>query len=416
MGKTIDLTDDSDDIIDLTGEDIPMELTKAQKEYLNPSTGFGSARAIATKLGMKLQDVQKELQELSVYQRTLPVRDNRYNEFKIVAEPRSFQIDLTFLPYEKHNRQYPGFLSCIDISSRKAFTYPIKNRSTEEVLKVLETFVKEAKPSRISSDNEGAFKSQTIMKYLEDKGIQQYFHRPNDHNAMGIIDRFTRTIKEMLNKYFLSHQTVQWLDILPTLVNNYNHRQHRSLHMSPQDMWSDIEAQNDFRKEDYQYNRKVLSKTAVFQPRDTVRVLEPLNILEKGRPRYSSEIYTIDHLEGLSYRLRDQQGNLLRHKYRPYELVAAKGDGDKDILHNERKVNRKERKLQRELGKGADKNIVIPKKEFITEHMNLVKILDHGSKAEQQKEAVKQKEELRTIRPKRMAALNAAAINTALLT
>ena len=358
MPVDIDLTGDDDDVIDLTGDDAPAGQTDAQKAYLDPVSGFGSVKSIATKLGLPEKQVERELRELPVYQRTLPTRDNKFNEFRIVAEPRSFQVDLTFLPYEKHNDGFPGFLTCIDISSRKAFTYPVRSKKTADVIDALKEFVEEVEPVNISSDNEGALKSNEVRAYLAGENIRQHFHRPNDHNAMGIIDRFTRTLKEMLNKYFLSVKSVRWSEVLPTIIKNYNNRHHSTLNMTPQEMWDDLQAQSDFRKEDYQHNHTILSKTATFDVGSKVRVLQPLSVLEKGRPRYSAKVYTIVGLEGLSYRLRDPAGHMLAHKYRPYELVSAEGDvEDEDVIHKERKANTARRRLRAELGREAAANV-----------------------------------------------------------
>ena len=48
----------------------------------------------------------------------------------------------------------------------------------------------------------------------------------NDHHKLGIIDRFIRTLRGMINKYQSAYKTTRYINILVELVDNYNNSYH----------------------------------------------------------------------------------------------------------------------------------------------------------------------------------------------
>ncbi|CAB3991167.1 integrase core domain-containing [Paramuricea clavata] len=56
----------------------------------------------------------------------------------------------------------------------------------------------------------------------------RYFSTNSDKKA-AIVERFNRTLKTMMWKYFYSKGTYNWVDVLDELTNNYNHTKHSSI-------------------------------------------------------------------------------------------------------------------------------------------------------------------------------------------
>ena len=57
------------------------------------------------------------------------------------------------------------------------------------------------------------------------------------------MERFNRTLKERLYRYFTAANTLRFDDVLPELVQGYNATRHRSIGMAPQDVtWDNEEA------------------------------------------------------------------------------------------------------------------------------------------------------------------------------
>lgn len=388
-----------------------------QNEYLNPKTGFSSVATMAKRLGLSPDDVRAALEKLPTYQRTFPSRYREETHFRITAPAGSYQIDLVFMPGSHQNKGYVGFLLCVEVTTRKMHAYPIKGKTIGYIKPVLETFVQEVKPVTISSDNESTFMSASVQQLFASANIEHRAYRPDDHRAMGILDRAVRTLKDMLQRYFLANETIKWLKVLPEIVENYNTRPHRSLDgRSPDDVAEDKDFQDELRGDAIEHNLKALAKTATFAKGDKVRIYEALGTTEKGRPKYSDEVYTVEALEGLSYRLRNANGNLLRHKFRPYELVGAT-QGGTDVIREERVRARVKRKIAQDIGdttgsiQPRDKrmtalnakainaalledNVVLPKKDFVKEHTGLIDLLKNGSRQQQRKEADDQAREL----------------------
>ena len=48
-----------------------------------------------------------------------------------------------------------------------------------------------------------------------------------------MVERFNRTLKDRMYKYFTANNTKKWIDVLPKLVANYNNTVHRSIKMKP---------------------------------------------------------------------------------------------------------------------------------------------------------------------------------------
>ena len=64
---------------------------------------------------------------------------------------------------------------------------------------------------------------------------QQNIHHFSTHgNAKAsIVERFNRTMKSKMYKYFTAANTLNYVDNLPKLVYQYNHTYHRSIRMTP---------------------------------------------------------------------------------------------------------------------------------------------------------------------------------------
>ena len=62
-----------------------------------------------------------------------------------------------------------------------------------------------------------------------------YFSTKSDKKAT-IVERFNRTLKTMMWKYFYSKGTYDWVDVLDELTENYNNTKHGSILMKPADV------------------------------------------------------------------------------------------------------------------------------------------------------------------------------------
>ena len=71
-------------------------------------------------------------------------------------------------------------------------------------------------------------KTQELLK----QNKIEWFQSQNETKAQ-IVERFNRTLKDRMYKYFTANNTKRWIDVLPDLVHNYNNSYHRSIKMTP---------------------------------------------------------------------------------------------------------------------------------------------------------------------------------------
>ena len=66
---------------------------------------------------------------------------------------------------------------------------------------------------------------------LKAEGI--HFYTTNSEVKASIVERFNRTLKSRMRRYFTWKNTLKYIDVLPQLVKSYNHSYHRSIGMKP---------------------------------------------------------------------------------------------------------------------------------------------------------------------------------------
>lgn len=155
---------------------------------------------------------------------------------------------------------------------------------------------------------------------MNDNNITHSLVEPNEHNQMGILDRFVRTLKGLLEKYFVSQNKYNWIDIIDKIINNYNNRWHTTLNTSPDSVFTSeslkdkIRVQLSKKDEQAQINKNKLDVG------DMVRVINQKKTFEKGQKQFSEETYTINEIVGNSFYLTNANGNKIRRTYRYHQL------------------------------------------------------------------------------------------------
>ena len=143
-----------------------------------------------------------------------------------------------------------------------------------------------------------------------------------------VIERFNRTLRGKLEKYFVKNNTKNWVDVLQQFVSNYNNTPHRAIGMPPSKV-NDSNAANIFTKlfPDIQLEAKPRLKTG-----DIVRILKEKTLFEKGyKQSWSDECYTIDQVKQSAgrvwYTITDLESNAIPGIKYYWELnLVAKHD------------------------------------------------------------------------------------------
>ena len=93
---------------------------------------------------------------------------------------------------------------------------------------------------------ESEFKNKDFQNFLKSKKIY-FFTTENPETKASIVERFQRSLKSRMWKYFTHHRTLRYLDVFSKLVNTYNHSYHRSIKRAPVSVTDQNEAKvSDF--------------------------------------------------------------------------------------------------------------------------------------------------------------------------
>ena len=199
-------------------------------------------------------------------------------------------------------------LNVIDILSRYVWSVPIKNKSGIEVTNAFKIIFKEAIPEKIQFDEGKEFYNKDL-KQLLDKHDIEYFSSKSDKKA-SVVERFNKTLKTRMWKYFTANETYKWTDILDDLVTGYNNSNHSSIGMKPVDarkpdneeiVWNNLYGAfilNDFGEPRFKVNQ-------------TVRISKYRKTFSKGyTPNFTDEIFKIKKIiltKPFVYKLVDLQ-------------------------------------------------------------------------------------------------------------
>jgi transposase InsO family protein len=226
-----------------------------------------------------------------------------------------WQMDLLDMnKYHKSNEGYRWILIAVDVFSRKAAAVAMKKKTADEAADALvDVISKLGKPVSITSDDGSEFKG-AFNKLLTEKKIAHRVTTPGDHNVLGIIDRFSKTLKLILHRHFTQQQTVKWIDVLQKFIQAYNKTEHASLHMSPNEAKS---RPTDARNVHFENLEEAQKKRPVqkFRVGDHVRVKRKKKTFDRGYEIvWSLTVYVIKKIEGQNYLLNDGK------KYRAHML------------------------------------------------------------------------------------------------
>ena len=145
-------------------------------------------------------------------------------------------------PLAKYNRGIRCLLMVLDGLSKYAWMQPLKAKTGVALVKAFDRILKQGcKPNRLQTDQGKGFYSRTFQRWVKDHGID-HFSTEGDAKA-AVVERFNRTLKERLYRYFTAANTLRFDDKLPQLVEGYNATRHRSIGMAPKDVtWDNEEA------------------------------------------------------------------------------------------------------------------------------------------------------------------------------
>jgi len=202
----------------------------------------------------------------------------------------------------------------IGTNNRYVVINDLSNKSSKVILESLKKFVEKYKPSKLTSDQEPAFMEQNVLDYLKDNNVIVHTIPDENHSALGIIDRFIRTLRDMIED---NPKTS-----IERLVDTYNNSFHRSIECTPKQMFENKDKEQSYiDKCIIDKNKQLQNKNFEIPIGKYVRYLLPSNKLSKKRTNWSVDKYKICGKNGNYYILMAKDGTVI-NKPR-YQLIIA---------------------------------------------------------------------------------------------
>ena len=313
----------------------------ALKHYQDPKKGYWGK----TKMMAKYRKILKNMYALQRH-REIKAKMIRKNmrPIKAPAPFYSVQCDLAF--WDKQARQNDGvigLLVVIDVFSRYLWVKKIYNKGALHIgLKsVIDRMKSEFDqiPLHMTADNE--FDTKELKKLAGKYDFRWYFSDPGEKYRTGVVERVIRTLRNLIKRYETTNNTLRYVDVLPSLVDNYNNTDHRTINKTPTDAIKTGKI-NDKRE------RQCIPE---IKKNEKVRIQEiRRKTFDKGDvPYYSKDVFRVVGRDMNRYILKDEDGNELPKRYGRSQLyhidkVIGQNNKDKRVGYDEQKKRNKRRK------------------------------------------------------------------------
>jgi len=257
-----------------------------------------------------------------------------------------WQADLADLSaLSKYNDKNKYLLTCIDVFSKYAWVLPLKSKTGAALTEAFSTLLTDRHPAHLQTDKGTEFLNKSFQALLRKNAVRFYTTENEDIKA-SVVERFNRTLKTKMWKYFTYKNTHRYTDVLQDLVHSYNNTYHRSIGMSPSQV--SIENEDVIRKR--LYGEKKRPAVWKYSVDDKVRISKARIAFKKGYlPSWTDEIFTIVARipsDPITYELADLNKEKLKGKFYEEELQRITKEDDIYRVENVLKTRKRGRNTE----------------------------------------------------------------------
>jgi len=261
--------------------------------YYDPSKAgsFGGVLPLALTSKVGEIEVKKWLsaQDAYTFHKPARLRFHRRKTFSVGIDDlwQADLVDLTFL--SRHNDNYCFLLTIIDVFIKYAWVLPLRNKSGITVRDAFVAVIGTRMPNYLQTDKGTEFLNHNFQLLLRENDIK--FHTSqNEDIKCAVVERFNRTLKSRMFRYFNFKSTLHYIYILEALTSAYNESFHRSIKTSPTS--GHLDNEDEIRK--LLYRPKQLPLHWKFKTGDIVRLRQARHPFKKGYlPSWTDEIFTV---------------------------------------------------------------------------------------------------------------------------
>ena len=209
--------------------------------YETPSLrgSLGGVARLAQAHGVPVSRARAKLQGLLSYTLHKP-RRRRFPTLPVVVHGMDDQwvADLVEMqPLKTWNRGMRYLLTVVDVLSKYAWVEPLKAKTGVVVAAAFERILKRARgrqPVRLQTDAGKEFYNRSFQALMTRRKIHHFTTYGDTKSS--VVERFNRTLKEHMYRYFTARNTYRYVDPLPALMQGYNVTNHRSIGMPPREV------------------------------------------------------------------------------------------------------------------------------------------------------------------------------------
>ena len=352
---------------------------KLKKLYYDPIKGLTNVNTFYQRV--KEEKIKASFTQVKNFYENQPLNQiyKEKNKHETMSSIIAFNVGsclkadlLDIKKFKFKNSNYKYLLNVVDVYSRFAWSFPVKSKTASEVLKHVEEVYKDVKqhvktsPENLTTDDGNEFTNKLLESLNKKYNIKHYtiVSKGAPHpTRTAIVERFNRTLWNLIRKYTETIDTVKFIDVLQDLMKNYNSNIHSGIQAKPIDV----------------YNKKTLPNTEInvaekFKIGDYVRVKQkPKKICGKSYDiKYSRFIFEVVKIQGTGHILKNISTN--RELQKPYQydnLILVPKETIKDINTNkqneEYEIKKNESTKRKNLKEGLNINkdsgkVEIPKR------------------------------------------------------
>lgn len=223
------------------------------------------------------------------------------------------------------NDGFRYILTVIDVWSRYAWARPVKQKTAAAVWGAFNDIIQTSgrRPEKLWVDQGKEFVNKKFTDGGYSKAANTLYHTFSKQKSV-MVERFNRTLKEPMMRYFTEHFTRRWVDVLPQLLDDYNNRKHTTIGVSP----AEAILQKNKAKVNKANDPGAARAPNVFNIGDTVRVSIDKGVFEPGyTERWSDELYTVSFVDNRDpplYTLADYTGEEIEGRFYQAEMQKTK--------------------------------------------------------------------------------------------
>ena len=188
-------------------------------------TAIKSKRKLGLGNNFTMEDLSQELNKPTI---------NKFERQKVIVNHINeiHSTDLVDMSqYSKINKGYKYIFTNIDIFSKIAYTFPLKSKKIQDIKLCFEKIFEKTNPNIFGQIKNQLFYLKKCNNFFKNNNVKIY--HTNSHLKAVVVERFNRSLRELMMKEFVKNNNTVWYNVLPKLIKIYNNRYYSTIKMKP---------------------------------------------------------------------------------------------------------------------------------------------------------------------------------------